>query len=210
MDELELLKKDWNKGEKQFKSYSDSDIKPMLNNKSSSIVKTLFYISIGELVFWLFVGILPYFLSTSFKNSNESSSEHLLTFGFNIFSYSVIILFIYLLFKSYKSITSTDNTKKLMESILKTRKIIKYYVIFNLSLIFLSVLLAFYFEYTNNLEFHQMIVDATLTQMIVIFAGIALVAGIFLIILWLIYKLTYGLLLRKLNKNYEELKKLEV
>ena len=51
MDELELLKKDWQKGAADFKSYSDTDIYPMLHKKSSSIVKTLFYISICELVF---------------------------------------------------------------------------------------------------------------------------------------------------------------
>jgi hypothetical protein len=47
MDELDLLKKDWNSGSVEFKSYSDSDIYPMLHKKSSSIVKTLFYISIA-------------------------------------------------------------------------------------------------------------------------------------------------------------------
>jgi len=210
MDELELLKKDWKKDTAEYTSYSDSEITPMLHKKSSSIVKTLFYISIGELVFWLLAGVLPYLLSSTMKQQMDKSYENPLIIGFNIFSYAVILLFIYLLFKSYKSISSTDNAKKLMESILKTRKIIKYYVIFNLTLIFISIPLAFYFEYNDNPEFHQVIVEATTTQMLVIYAIIALVAGVVLLIIWLIYRLIYGILLRRLNKNYDELKKLEI
>lgn len=210
MDELDLLKKDWNKENKAFKSYKDSDIAPMLHKKSSSIVKTLFYISIAELVFWLLAGILPYFLSSTFKEKLETSYEHPIIVGFNILSYCIILLFIYFLYKSYKAISTTDNAKKLMESILKTRKVIKYYVVFNLSLIFLSVPLAFYFEYNDNPEFHQQILEASTQQMIVIYAVVAMTAAIFLVLIWLFYRLIYGVLLKRLNKNYDELKKLEV
>ena len=210
MDELDLLKKDWNKENKAFKSYKDSDIAPMLHKKSSSIVKTLFYISIAELVFWLLAGILPYFLSSTFKEKLETSYEHPIIVGFNILSYCIILLFIYFLYKSYKAISTTDNAKKLMESILKTRKVIKYYVVFNLSLIFLSVPLAFYFEYNDNPEFHQQILEASTQQMIVIYAVVAMTAALFLVLIWLFYRLIYGVLLKRLNKNYDELKKLEV
>ena len=134
MDELDLLKKDWNKETAEFKSYSDSDIYPMIHKRSSSIVKTLFYISVAELVFWLLASILPYFLSATFKEKLETSYENPLFLGLSIFSYLVILLFIYLLYKSYKAISSTDSAKILMESILKTRKVIKYYVVFILSI----------------------------------------------------------------------------
>lgn len=210
MDELDLLKKDWNSDKVEYKSYSDSDIAPMLHKKSSSIVKTLFYISIAELVFWLLAGILPYFLSSTFKEKLDTSYEHPLIVGFNILSYCIILLFIYFLYKSYKAISTTDSAKKLMESILKTRKVIKYYVIFNLSLIFLSVPLAFYFEYNDNPEFHQQIVEASTKQMLVVYAVVALTAAVFLVLIWLFYRLIYGILLKRLNRNYDELKKLEV
>ena len=210
MDELELLKKDWQSDATEFKSYTDSDIYPMLHKKSSSIVKTLFYISIGELVFWLLASILPYLLSSSFKEKLNESYENPLFLGISIFSYVVILIFIYLLFRSYKGISSTDSAKKLMESILRTRKIIKYYVVFNLSLIFLSIPLSLYFEYQENPEFHQQIVEASTSQMLVFYAVSAATAGVILLILWLFYKLIYGILLKRLNRNYKELKKLEV
>ncbi len=210
MDELELLKKDWNSDTAKFKNYSDSDIYPMLHKKSSSIVKTLFYISIAELGFWLLAGILPYFLSSSFKEKLETSYENPLFLGINIFSYLVIILFILLLYKSYKAISTTDSAKKLMESILKTRKVIKYYVFFNLTLIFLSIPLSIYFEYIENPEFHQQIVEASTNQMLILYLFAVIVAGVILVILWLFYRLIYGVLLKRLNRNYDELKKLEI
>ncbi|WP_422105150.1 hypothetical protein [Winogradskyella sp.] len=210
MDELELLKKDWQSGATEFRSYTDSDLYPMLHKKSSSIVKTLFYISIGELVFWLLASILPYVLSPTFREKLDESYENPLFIGISIFSYAVILLFIYLLFKSYKGISSTDSAKKLMESILRTRKIIKYYVVFNLSLFFLSIPLSLYFEYQDNPEFHQQIVEASTTQMLAFYAVSAVTAGVILLILWLFYRLIYGILLKRLNRNYKELKKLEV
>jgi hypothetical protein len=210
MDELELLKKDWNSGTAKFKNYSDADIYPMLHKKSSSIVKTLFYISIGELSFWLLAGILPYFLSSNLKEKLDTSYENPLFLGSSILSYSVILIFVFLLYKSYKAISATDSAKKLMESILKTRRVIKYYVFFNLTLIFLSIPLSIYFEYMENPEFHQQIVEASTNQMLVLYLFAVLVAGVILVLLWLMYRLIYGVLLKRLNRNYEELKKLEV
>jgi sensor c-di-GMP phosphodiesterase-like protein len=97
-----------------------------------------------------------------------------------------------------------------MESILKTRKVIKYYVFFNLTLIFLSIPLSIYFEYIENPEFHQQIVEASTKQMLILYLFAVLVAGVILVILWLFYRLIYGVLLKRLNRNYDELKKLEI
>ena len=210
MDELDLLKKDWNSGKAEYKNYSDSDIYAMLHKKSSSIVKTLFYISIAELVFWLLASILPYYLSPTFKEELETSYSNPLFLGLSIFSYAVILLFIYLLFRSYKAISSTDSAKKLMENILKTRKVIKYYVVFNLAMIFLSIPLSLYFEYNDNPEFHEQIVNFSTNQMILLYGFVVLLAGVFLVVVWLFYRLIYGILLKRLNRNYKELKKLEV
>ena len=210
MDELDLLKKDWNNGSNEFKTYSNSDLYPMLHKKSSSIVKTLFYISIAELSFWLLAGILPYFLSSNFKVKLETSYDNPLFLWSSILSYSVILLFVFLLYKSYKAISTTDSAKKLMESILRTRKVIKYYVCFNLTMIFLSIPLSIYFEYVENPEFHQQIAEASTNQMFILYLFAVVVAVVILLILWLFYRLIYGVLLKRLNKNYDELKKLEV
>lgn len=210
MDELELLKKDWNKNRAEFKNYTDADIYPMLHKKSSSIVKTLFFISIAELVFWIFINISPYLLSSDYKDRMDKSYENPLFMGLSILSFVVVLVFVYLLFKSHKSISTTDNAKRLMESILKTRKVIKYYVLYNLVMIFISIPLSLYFEFNQNRVFHDQVEAFNSKQMFFLYGSVVLLTGVFLLVFWLFYKLLYGILLKRLNRNYNELRKLEV
>ncbi|WP_136481959.1 hypothetical protein [Cognatitamlana onchidii] len=210
MDELDLLKKDWNK-KPENKKLTAQDIYPMLQKKSSSIVKTLFYISIAELVFWTLINIIPYFTSPAYRTQldNVYTNKFVLVL-INVISYAIIGLFIYLLFKAYKSISVTDNAKKLMESILKTRKIVSYYVIYNLSIAFISMVVGLYFGIKHNPEISAKLEHSSNYEIFVIYGFLTIFTVVFVLLLWLFYKLIYGLLLRRLNKNYKELKKLEV
>ena len=97
-----------------------------------------------------------------------------------------------------------------MQNILKTRKIVKYYVIYNLAVILLTIPFSLSFSIQNNPKLASSIEDFSnielLTSILTVVAVIGLVLGFF----WLFYKLLYGILLKKLNHNYKELKKLEV
>lgn len=210
MDELDLLKKDWNKEIKDSR-LTAKDIYPMLLKKSSSIVKTLFYISIAELVFWTLVNLLPFFTSESYKAQLDNVYTNKTVFALiNIFSYLIIVLFIYLLFKSYKSISVTDNAKKLMESIIKTRKIVKYYVLYNLVLAFIAMIIGLYFGVKYNPEVSNKLANASTSEALIIYGALLGFTAGFVLVLWFFYRLIYGLLLKRLNRNYNELKKLEV
>jgi len=212
MDELDLLKSHWQKDDIKGKQLSSKEIYPLLLKKSSSIVKTLFYISIAELTLWVFINfIFPFLLSDDY-------SAHLQTVYGNPFimkaitgiSFVVILLFVYLLYKSYKSISVTDNAKKLMESILNTRKVVKYYVLFNLIYAFISMIIGLYYGITRNSEIMTKLDEASSGKVLIIIGvGLLLTFG-FVFVIWLIYRLVYGILLKRLNKNYGELKKLEV
>jgi len=213
MDELELLKKDWQTNSTQVdQQVSGKDIYPMMHKRSSSIVKTLFYISIAELVFWIVLNSYPYFASEAYR------AEMLSMYGGNsnvllaitIFSYAVIITFVYLLFKAHQTITTTDSAKKLMEKILKTRKIIKYYVIYNLVMAFLSMSFGMYYTIYSNPEVSQQFAKFSDKQMFVSMVLMMVFTAIFILLFWLFYRLLYGILLKRLNRNYKELKKLEV
>lgn len=210
MDGLDLLKKDWDK-ESSKKKLSVKDIYPMLHKKSSSIVKILFYISLAELVFWVLVNSLPYFTSDSYNERLDLvfQNDYILT-GLTITSYAIILLFVYLLYKSYKSISITDSAKNLMESILKTRKIIKYYVLYNLIAAGLSLIIGFYYALHNTPNTAIDFSNISDKKMALIIFVITLITAIFVLVIWLFYKLIYGLLLKRLNRNYKELKKLEV
>jgi magnesium-transporting ATPase (P-type) len=210
MDELELLKKDWNK-QSDYKKLSAKDIYPMLHKKSSSIVKTLYYISLGELVFWILVSAIPYVCSDSYKEKLDKvyESEHLFAIQ-TLFCFGVTILFIYLLFKAYKSISVTDNAKKLMENIIKTRRVIKYYVLYNLILGSISMIIGFYIGLHNDPETAKNMASIGTMEKTVIYLMLLGMVSLFVIIIWLFYRLIYGLLLKRLNRNYKELQKLEV
>jgi hypothetical protein len=97
-----------------------------------------------------------------------------------------------------------------MESILKTRKIIKYYVLYNLIAAGLSLIIGFYYALHNTPNTAIDFSNISGKKMALIIFVITLITAIFVLVIWLFYKLIYGLLLKRLNRNYKELKKLEV
>jgi hypothetical protein len=212
MDELDLLKKDWQANTTQVnQQLLSKDIYPMLHKKSSSIVKTLFYISIAELLFWIIANSYPLFASEQYREELVAMyGGYTMLIGLTSFGSLVVILFVYLLFKSYKSISATDSAKKLMETILKTRKIIKYYVIYNLVMGFLSLSIGLYFTINYNPEVAEQFAQYSSKQMFIVTVVMILFIAFFLLVFWLFYRLIYGILLKRLNSNYKELKKLEV
>tara|TARA_R110002012_G_scaffold195875_5_gene364080 strand:+ start:1913 stop:2551 length:639 start_codon:yes stop_codon:yes gene_type:complete len=211
MDELELLKNHWQKSTNESKNtFTATDIYNMLRKKSSNIVKTLFYISIGEFIFWILLNILPLIFSDSYKDNltliyGDGYIDEILT----ILSYSIIALFIYLLYKSYKAINTLDNAKLLMENILRTRKIVKYYVIYNLIVIAISMVIGFYISIRNSPVLMDNLSHLNNLQTIGFYAKLTGLALVFVGVIWFFYKLIYGLLLKRLNKNYNELRKLD-
>jgi len=211
MDELEILKKDWNTTKPNHKKLTVNDIYPMLHKKSSSIVKTLFYISIAELVFWIVVNTIPHFCSTEYNAKLEAIYTNDFVIGLiTFFSYAIIVLFIYLLYKSHKSISVTDSARKLMENIIKTRKVIKYYVLYNLIMAGVSLIVGFYYAMHNDPDIANDLSTFGNKKMLLIIAFLLLFTSVFIGVIWLFYKLIYGFLLKRLNKNYTELKKLEL
>ncbi|MBT8324414.1 MAG: hypothetical protein KJO22_06615 [Bacteroidia bacterium] len=211
MDELDLLKKDWNKDKAEYKNFSDKDLYPMLHRKSSSIVKTLFYISIAELIFWILINTIPYFLSDDYKAKLDSIYDNdVFMVSLTVLSYLIIILFIYLLYKSHKAISVIDDAKTLMRKILNTRKVIKWYVIYNLVMAFVSMIIGTFYGINHDPEFSSHVASFSRMQMFSFSAFMVIFIGIFVLIIWLFYRLLYGILLKRLNKNYNELRKLEV
>lgn len=209
MDELELLKKDWKRSDVSYNTYTEADIYPMIRKKSSSIVKTLFYISIAELVFWIAINALPYLYPNTFSEESHGPILQFLSDTLTVVPFIIIAIFIWLLFTSYRRISVIDSAKKLMENILKTRKVVKYYVIFNLFLAFVSVPLTFFLVLQEDPQLATTVNDLSASQMAILIAALALGTGIFILLFWVFYRLLYGILLKRLNHNYKELKRLE-
>ena len=58
MEELDLLKKAWQKDTHSFEQVSEMEIYKMLHRKSSSIVKWILIISVLEVLLWTAISVL--------------------------------------------------------------------------------------------------------------------------------------------------------
>lgn len=214
MDELELLKKQWQSQEQVLPHLSYSDIYKMLLKKSSSIVKWIFYISIAEIIFWTLLAFLVPESSTKFS---DDIGLHNILLGANILNYMVFGFFIILFYRNYRKISTTDSIKELMGNILSTRKTVKYFVIYNITTSIILIVGINIFYYLNqDIVFKFMtedygIVNITQERFMKMFFAIQILFGIVMIgFVMLFYRLVYGILLRRLSKNYKELEKIEV
>ena len=213
MDELELLKKDWETSSKNYPELDKKTLYKLINKRSSSLVKWIFIISLLEFVFWALI---------SFVTSDAESLEQLKSYNVDyiiypltVFGYLVLGYFFYVFYKNYKNISTTEDTKLLMERILKTRKTVRHYVIFNLVFMCISIVIGVYIEITNNPEVQALIngIDADGTKNLTIFyliiVGVSILAMVLITALLLgFYYLIYGLLLKRLKANYKDLKEL--
>ena len=217
MDELELLKKDWQRKGENLPKLTYNEIYRMLRKKSSSIVKWMFYISLIELAFWILVSALPFFWNTIQKTLNETygRDDEVFFIGITVLSIVIVLVFAYYLFKSYKAISTVDSVKNLMESILRTRRIVRYYVAYNLIMVVIITLHTFYSLFTHDEKTIQLldtIKDNGSEVRFWFLSGLIVLVGIGFMIgfIWLFYRLVYGILLKRLNNNYKELKRLEL
>ena len=209
MKELDLLKKDWQKND-AFEQVSEVEIYKMLHQKSSSIVKWIFIISILEIMLWT---VFSVFFNTDDYLKNIKHEE--LDFYFEaltVFNYAVILVFISLFYKNYRAISTTVSIKQLMKDILKTRKTVQCYVWYNLGMVALSLLFGFYIAFAYNPDVALLMdkIGNNAKVMVITIGVFVLIIAAFLGLFWLFYKLVYGTLLRRLFANYKELKKIDL
>ena len=212
MDELEILKKQWQKREHELPTLSYAEICKMLLKKSSSIVKWIFIISIAELAFWISLNFL---IPDSQKEIINEMGLGNIIFYSNFLHFIIFGIFIFYFYKNYKSIQVTDDTKSLMASILKTRKTVKYFVMYNIGMFVISSIAMNSFFYKRSDQLYEVMDFAAKGVPQEGFASIfiisQIIAGILFVgILILFYWLIYGILLKRLKRNYKELKKMEV
>ena len=202
MKELDLLKKDWQKNEGSFEQLSEKDIYAMIHKKSSSVVKWILIVSILEFVILNGIGLL-----LPEDHSQEFNDKFILFLDIvTILSYLTTIYFVFLFFKNYKSISVISSTKELAESIIKTRKSVKYYIWYNITYVGLEMIaIIIYLVDSKTLAKND---DLGLLIFIIILTILLLFLVIGLV--WGFYQLLYGFFLKKLQKNFDELQKIDL
>ncbi len=212
MEELDLLKKAWQNDTHHYEQVSENDIYKMLHTKSSSIVKWILIISIIEVLFWTLISVM--WNTDDFLRKLHAENTIIYFKVWNFINYVVILAFIYSFYKNYIKITTTSSTKQLMQDILKTRRTVQYYVWYNLGMAVISLIIGFVLQFVFNPQMKQItdkISKEDSYQTLCITVGILLLTIIIVVgLFWIFYRLLYGILLRKLNSNYKELKKIDL
>jgi len=214
MEELDVLKKDWQKRAADLPELSNKEIEKMLLKKSSSIVKWIFVISLLEFTLPHLFLLLP--------SSREGLEFYHALPVFNVLIAKTIIyylgvaFFIRQFYIRYRDISITDNVKDLLRKIIDTRKTVRNYVIFCLSMAFLFICVVVLGVYLTDSLPAMLTKDVDLstysleTAKAILMISISITGVIILGFMGLIYFLMYGLLLRKLFRNYTELSKREL
>lgn len=202
MDVLDNYKKAWVNQPEEASKFSAIEIYKMAHSKSSSIVKWIFIIGILEFVI---LNSLYFFIDMeeAMKEYKKLGLENFMYYS-QIAAYIILFYFMWMFYMNYKRISTIDSTKKLMKKIIKTRKTVRNYVLFNLG--YIALLMLVVIVATLNTNFN----DLTTKQILLIVLATIIATALILVALWLFYKLLYGILLRKLNRNYKELAKLDV
>ncbi|WP_416443241.1 hypothetical protein ACH3O9_00365 [Leeuwenhoekiella sp. A16] len=211
MDELELLKKDWKRQEATLPHVNASDIYKMILKTSSSLTKWILIIAILEFVFWIALTILS--SSDDYFDKLRKIHFYQANIYLSVVHYCILAFFIYWFYKNYKKIKVTDDIKLLMTNILKVRKTVNYYVIYNLGMSFVIAIMYFVAMAIYDPAFNKLWAggaENSLSHKLIVLGAITLFLLVLLVILWLFYKLLYGILLRRLHRNYKELNKLEL
>jgi len=201
MDLLDNYKKAWKNQPEEASKRSTIEIYKLAHSRSASIVKWIFIIGILEFVI---LNSLYFFI-----DMDEAYAEYeklgLMNFIFysQIVAYIILFYFLVIFYLNYKRISTTDSTNNLMKKIIKTRKTVRNYVLFNLGYMLLVMVVATIASIQTNLE------DLNNKKILFIVFASLIATLLILGILCLFYQLLYGFLLKKLNTNYKELAKLD-
>ena len=211
MDNIDKLKKRWQELDQKYPKLNKKELYQIIHSKSSSIVKWIFRIGVLEFLFWIVLSLL-------IKDSDEH--KEIITYGaykylvyVEYFNYAVIICFMAVFYKNYKNISVLENSKKLIQSILKTRNTVKYYVLYNILIFGASVVYGVLFVLKNSPEITFQIKNIPEGEIQFFYGIVILVTIVAVVICSLImlgvYYLLYGILVKKLYANYKELKVIE-
>jgi len=192
MDELDKLKNSWKKEENVYPKFSELDIYAMLHKKSSSEVKWILIISLIEFALWGSFSLL-----TSISGADYSQALFLDVIDY--LHYVVLVVFIVAFYFNFRKISSQQPVKRLMQNIIRVRRIVKAYVFYMIGMITFGLICGVIMYDDNNPQ------ESNTPVYIVAFIFIPLLV----LLIAVVYNSLYGRLLKKLNSNYIELKKIK-
>ena len=216
--DLDSFKKTWQEQPVQEK-YDNKEILQMLNRKSRNYVKYIFWISVFEFFFFSVMGIFYFFqgdetngfLSYLEKLGARKTPEVENSFDniyliLKILSLLVTAYFVYKFYQNYRKIRIEENLKGLITRIIKFKKTVNAFILISILLLvaFTSIFTIFIFYSLNSQN-----IEPKNSELIIFVIGIILTTGLSALLIWLYYRLVYGIIMRKLDKNLIQLKEID-
>nr|WP_315026799.1 beta-carotene 15,15'-monooxygenase [uncultured Chryseobacterium sp.] len=216
--DLDSFKKTWQEQPVQPK-YDNNEILQMLNRKSRNYVKYIFWISVVEFLFFSVLGLFYFFQeeeSDSFRKVLErlgadEAPEVENNFGhaylaIKILSLLITAYFVLKFYQNYRKIKIEENLKGLITRIIKFKTTVNAFILISIVLLiaFMFVLSAFIFYTLNSQN-----IQPTNSNLIITIVGITVSTLLAVTMIWLYYKLVYGTIIRKLDKNLKQLKEID-
>lgn len=115
-------------------------------------------------------------------------------------------VFVYCFYQNYRKINVESNLKKLILQIIKFKKTVQLFIVANIALVILFTLILGIFTFSVLAEQNIELTNPTLIGFI---AGLILTMAISVVLIWIYYRVVYGLILRRLGKNLEQLQNIE-
>ncbi|KMQ65622.1 beta-carotene 15,15'-monooxygenase [Chryseobacterium angstadtii] len=217
--DLDSFKKTWQEQPVQPK-YDSTEILQMLNRKSRNYVKYIFWISVAEFLFFSVLGLFYFFQdeeSESFRKILEKlgaqkSPEIETNFDYaylaiKILSLLITAYFVLKFYQNYRKIKIEENLKGLIIRIIKFKKTVNAFILISIALLvaFTFVFTAFIFYVLNSQN-----VRPAQSNLIIVIIGIIVSTILCVLLIWLYYRLVYGIIIRKLDRNLKQLKDIDL
>ncbi len=216
--DLDSFKKTWQEQPVKPK-YDNNEILKMLNKKSRNYMKYIFWISVIEFLFFSVLGVFYLIQSNesdSFLSILEKMGVHKdsqlvakldnIYLVVKILSLVVTGFFVLKFYQNYRKIKIEEDLKLFIIRIITFKKTVNAFILTNIGLllVLISALIGFTFYILDaqNIEFNS----STFTGFIV---GIIVSTILCVSLIWVYYRLVYGIIISRLDKNLNQLKEIE-
>ena len=216
--DLDNFKKTWQEQD-ILPKYDSTEIEAMLNKSSKNYVKYLLWISIAEFFvilcmnfYYAFLGndrnsLMSILSRLGIKNTTslEVNFTHLY-FYLKLVSLLMTAFFVVKFFRNYRKINIESNLKKLILQIINFKKTVNYFILANILLIILFTVVLLVVTLT---VLSQQNIHLNSPTLIMFLVGTIVMMGISVVLIWVYYRLVYGIILKRLGKNLEELQRID-
>lgn len=216
--DIDNFKKTWQE-QKVPPIYSSTEIEAMLNKSSRNYVKYILWISIAEFLIILCLNIYYTFLGDDSNNfisilgrlgvqdSAELQADFAhLYFILKIISLILTAIFVVKFYLNYRRIHVEANLKKLILQIITFKKTVNLFILANVTLLilFTAVLTVFVFTVLAEQSIH--LNNPTLIGFV---TGLVFMTVLSVLLIWVYYRIVYGIILKRLGRNLAELQKID-